>query len=126
MVSHGNTRARKQSNVKDRVIRGAKLFKNIDKKLLECTSVNLNRSSLLSAQSQLSAQRKCHLVTEAIPQFRSVTKDFISMTGPIRTRNQQAAQRLRDDVTTEILADENDVLLHILLGTSKSWEDCVA
>ena len=125
-ISSGISHARKHSNVKDAIDKGAVLLTAVDKKLQEITSIQLNRSSLLSTQSQLSVQRKCVLVTEAVLQFPTVTKELLSLIRRLRVRNQQVAHRLRDDVTAKVLAEEKDILLRTVLGTSKSWHDCVA
>ena len=112
--------------MKDAIDKGAVLLTAVDKKLQEITSIQLNRSSLLSTQSRLSVQRKCVLVTEAVLQFPTVTKELLSLIRRLRVRNQQVAHRLRDDVTAKVLGEEKDILLHTVLGTSKSWYDCAA
>ena len=125
-ISSGISHARKHSNVKDAIDKDTVLLTAVDKKLQEITSIQLNRSSLLSTQSRLSVQRKCALVTEAVLQFPTVTKELLSLIRRLRVRNQQVAHRLRDDVTAKVLAEEKDILLCTVLGTSKSWHDCVA
>ena len=100
-ISSGITHARKHSNVKDAIDKSAVLLTAVNKKLQENTSIQLNRSSLLSTQSQLSVQRKCVLVPEAVLQFPTVTKELLSLIRRLRVRNQQVAHRLRHDVTAK-------------------------
>ena len=98
----------------------------MDQKWQEIAAIHVNPVTMLSVQTQLTVQRKEKLVTDAALTFSALGKDLVACTRLVEIRNSQVAHGLRQDITNKVISNEKDVLLRTVMGTSKSWEDCVS
>ena len=125
-IDAGVAWAKKSSAVKENMNVADACVQKVAQLLRAVADIEIRAGNVLGLQSQLSVQRKAAMLSETTITLTKSKSELADLCRPLEMRNSQVALRLRRSVTNQVqsLSEVNDIKLHTVIGTEKTWVDC--